>query len=117
MATSRRCPERIQWSRKHKVKPTTEMRSSPPVTSGDQPPTTEQAADAEDMDEDVATPVAGESIPTQTPSVALRMEGRRPGSSWSDSTSNSDFDLEPSTPTPRGKEQTPMSVDHDSAAA
>lgn len=116
MATSRRCPERMQRVRKHKEKPSTGIRSSPPTTLEDQIPIARQEADVERMDEDIATPQEGEIVATQPPAVTLRMEGMRSSPSWSDPTSNSDIDNEPVTPTPRGREKTPMSIDHDSVA-
>lgn len=116
MATSRRCPERMQRARKHKERPSTELRSSPPPISEDETPIARQQADGEQMDEDVVTPEAGETVATQPPAVTTRMEVMRPSSSWSASMSNSDLDTEPSTPTPKGKEKTLMSIDHDSAA-
>lgn len=64
MATSRRCPERVRRLQKHKERPSTAMRSSPPTTSEGQSPTTEQAANAERMDEDAITPAAGETVLT-----------------------------------------------------
>lgn len=120
VATSRRCPERMQRPQKHKERPDMGMRSSPPTTSEAQSSTTEQVADAEDMDEDAAATaagLAGETVPAQPPSVTPRRERRRPSPSWTDSMSDSEADLEMSTPTPRGKGQTPMSFDHDSATA
>lgn len=116
MATSRRCPERMQRARKHKEKPSTEMRSSPPTALEDQTQIERREVDAECMDEDVTTADAGGTSAAQPPAVSMRMAGMRPSSPWSDSTSNSDLDIEPSTPTPRGKGQTLMSVDDDSAA-